>query len=181
MCKIYKYVFPIKRSKHLEQLDNEFFEKTIIYEWIPPENLGVKIQITTDIIELAKESLLQMEETAQSINEKINCIKGVYININKAMQFGTGKVEKLSMDDQLPLLVFIVIQAHPKRFISNIHYMNCFFNPNSEDKLLLDNIISCADAIKTFTHESLNIKEEEFTKKVNEAKEQLKNLRKQNK
>ena len=181
MCKIYKYVFPIKRSKHLEQLDNEFFEKTIIYEWIPPENLGVKIQITTDVIELAKESLLQMEETAQSINEKINCIKGVYININKAMQFGTGKVEKLSMDDQLPLLVFIVIQAHPKRFISNIHYMNCFFNPNSEDKLLLDNIISCADAIKTFTHESLNIKEEEFTKKVNEAKEQLKNLRKPNK
>ena len=174
MFKIYKYVFPINPSPKLKKLDDDFCEKTKLYSWIPAGNFGTKITINRDEIESAINSFKKMEETAQTISEKLNCVKDVYININKAMQFSTGKKDELSADDQLPLLIYIIIQSHPKRFISNIYYMKCFFNVKRQDKVFLDNIISASGTINNIDPVKLDIDPKEFETKVKEAKEKLK-------
>ena len=174
MFKIYKYVFPINPSPKLKKLDDDFCEKTKLYSWIPVGNFGTKVTINRDEIESAINSFKRMEETAQTISEKLNCVKDVYININKAMQFSTGKKEELSADDQLPLLIYIIVQAHPKRFISNIHYMKCFFNVKRQDKVFLQNIISASETINNIDPVKLDIDPKEFETKVKEAKEKLK-------
>ena len=171
MLKIYKYVFPIKPSNLLKKLDGDFYYKTVLYEWITPKQLDVKIDIQPTDIENAKKSVKEMEETATTISDKLNCVKNVYINLNKAYQFKTGIKEELSSDDQLPLLIYIIIQSHPKRFISNINYMNCFFNSKRQDKVFLQSIINVRIKINSITAESLKIKEDEFNKNVSEARE----------
>ena len=67
MFKIYKYVFPINRSEHLKKLDYDFYEKTVLYEWITPETHGVKAPIQQDEIENGIASILKLEEKAQTI------------------------------------------------------------------------------------------------------------------
>ena len=75
MLKIYKYVFPKDRPPSLLKLDNDFYEKTYLYSWIPPDKLGIKIPIQKEEIEKAKQCLLDMENTAQTISDKLNCVK----------------------------------------------------------------------------------------------------------
>jgi len=115
-----------------------------------------------------------MEEIAQSVSEKLNCIKEIYNNINQAIHFITGKKDDLSSEDQLPLLNYIIIQAHPKRYISNIHYLKCFFDTSTQDNVFLTNIISVRDLVNSLSAEKLNINQEEFDKNVNEKKEKYK-------
>ena len=175
MFKIYKYVFPINRSEHLKKLDYDFYEKTVIYEWIPPKNHGVKAPIQQDEIENGINTILKLEEKAQTITEKLSCIKDVFDNINKAILFNTGKKEDLSSDDQLPLLIYIVIQAHPKQFITNIHYMKCFFNSQRADNVFLQNMVSVRNTLDILNPKDLNIDENEFKANVEKARKNLKN------
>ena len=172
MLKLYRYVFPKNPSKHLKNLDFQFYKKTYLYEWIPPNILGVKMQLGLDEIEGAKYSLKQMEDEAQSISEKLNCVKGVSDNVNKAFQFNTGKKEALGSDDQFNILSYIVIQAHPKRYVSNIHYISCFFNPERTDQnfgVFLNNLKMVYRSIKNLNAEILKYDENEFKKNVEEA------------
>ena len=173
MLKIYKYVFPKDRPPSLLKLDNDFYEKTYLYSWIPPDKLGIKIPIQKEEIEKAKQCLLDMENTAQTISDKLNCVKDVIDNINKAVQFNTGKKEKLSAEDHIPLLIFIIIQAHPQQFITNIHYMNCFFNDKRQDKVFLQNIVSASSSISDASAENLRIDPNEFNAKVEEARKEF--------
>ena len=178
MFKIYKYVFPLNRSEHLKKLDYDFYEKTFLYAWIPPEAHGVKIPIQQDEIENGINTIKKLEEKAQTITEKLNCIKEVFDNINKAILFNTGKKEDLSTDDQLPLLVYIVIQAHPEQFITNIHYMKCFFNPNRNDFIFLQNMVSVRGTLDILNPDVLKIDKKEFNDNVEKARQNFKNMKK---
>ena len=178
MFKIYKYVFPLNRSEHLKKLDYDFYEKTFLYAWIPPEAHGVKIPIQQDEIENGINTIKKLEEKAQTITEKLNCIKEVFDNINKAILFNTGKKEDLSTDDQLPLLVYIVIQAHPEQFITNIHYMKCFLNPNRNDNVFLQNMVSVRGTLDILNPDVLKIDKKEFNDNVEKARQNFKNMKK---
>ena len=178
MFKIYKYVFPLNRSEHLKKLDYDFYEKTFLYAWIPPEAHGVKIPIQQDEIENGINTIKKLEEKAQTITEKLNCIKEVFDNINKAILFNTGKKEDLSTDDQLPLLVYIVIQAHPEQFITNIHYMKCFLNPNRNDFIFLQNMVSVRGTLDILNPDVLKIDKKEFNDNVEKARQNFKNMKK---
>ena len=178
MFKIYKYVFPLNRSEHLKKLDYDFYEKTFLYAWIPPEAHGVKIPIQQDEIENGINTIKKLEEKAQTITEKLNCIKEVFDNINKAILFNTGKKEDLSTDDQLPHLVYIVIQAHPEQFITNIHYMKCFLNPNRNDNVFLQNMVSVRGTLDILNPDVLKIDKKEFNDNVEKARQNFKNMKK---
>ena len=181
MQKIYKYVFPINPSKHLEKLDNEFYEKTFLFEWIPPKNVGVKIELGLDEIQGAKISLLRMEENAQALSDKLNCVKEVYNNINKVYEFNTGKKEVLSQEDNLPILNYVILQAHPKRFVSNIHYILCFFNTHRDDYVLMQNLEGAYKYINDLNYKEAQIDKEEFEKNVEKARENFKKIKEKNK
>ena len=65
MTLVFRYVFPKNPSEHLKNLDFQFYKKTFLYEWIPPNILDIKMQLGLDEIEGAKSSLKQMEDEAQ--------------------------------------------------------------------------------------------------------------------
>ena len=175
MLKIYPFIFPVNPTPKLQQQDFELYEKTHLYYWIPPKHLGVKIDIQEDEIVNAKQNILNMEKTAKTISDKLNCVKDVIDYINKAVQFNTGKKETLSAEDHIPLLIFIIIQAHPKRFISNIHYITCFFDDKKRtDGVFLKNIVSASQSILEMNAEILKIDPDEFNRKVEEAKKLFK-------
>ena len=181
MLKIYKYVFPIEPSENLKKKDYDFYKYTYLYCWIEPNYLGVKVPVSKDEIETAIKCLLQFEETAQTITEKLNCIKEVYSNINKAILFNTGKKEELSAEDQTPLLFYIILQSHPKHYISNIHYIKCFFDQGRQDKVFLTNITEAADGIINMNAESFKIDKNEFNEKVEKAKREFEEMEKNKK
>ena len=176
MLKIYGYVFPINNPpERLKKLDKQFYDKTFLYEWLTPALIGVKVNILPEEIENAKKTVEIMEDKAKSVYEKLKCIKDIYNNINQAIHFITGKKDDLSSEDQLPLLNYIIIQAHPKRYISNIHYLKCFFDASTqEDNVFLTNIISVRDMVDNLSAEGLHINQEEFDKNVNEKREKYK-------
>ena len=113
--------------------------------------------------------------------EKLNCIKEVYSNINKAILFNTGKKEELSAEDQTPLLFYIILQSHPKHYISNIHYIKCFFDQGRQDNIFLTNITEAADGIINMNAESFKIDKNEFNEKVEKAKREFEEMEKNKK
>ena len=164
--KIYIFVFPITP---LEK-DLTFYKTTKTYDWIPATYFGVKEDIPLEAIQDSISYLLQIEEKAFSIYEKIKCAKIVKNNIKKINEFYFNKKGD-SFDDEIGIFTYIVLKAHPKRFISNINYLKCFANfkkyPDFEG--FKNMCLVSIETISNVTAESLKMTNEEFNKRKDEA------------
>ena len=67
--RIYNYVFPIIPIPD----DISFCEITKSYDWINAENLGVKCNLPPEAIKDSISYILQIEERAHSVYEKLKC------------------------------------------------------------------------------------------------------------
>ena len=101
-----------------------------------------------------------MEERANSVSEKLKCLQMVYKNINQITEFYFGKLD-MSAEAQTPIFNYIIIKAHPKRFASNIYYLNCF----TKDNLFVRNCFASIDFICGLTPFNFGINTEEFNKR----------------
>ena len=154
--KIYKYVFPIDQ---LEK-DMSFYAFTISYDWVQASDFGAKGDIPLEAIQDGIFYLKQMEERANSVSEKLKCLQMVYKNINQITEFYFGKLD-MSAEAQTPIFNYIIIKAHPKRFASNIYYLNCF----TKDNLFVRNCFASIDFICGLTPFNFGINTEEFNKR----------------
>ena len=166
MRKIYKNVFPKNELKE----DKLFYEKTIILDWITPEQLGIK-KLYVNQLGFALSCIKKLDE-GKSVYEKINCIIKAQSNINNTIKFSTGKKENAGQDEITPILHYIIIKAHPRRIYSNINYIKCFLDKDRDgEKAFLVTQIECAVSyIINITHQQLNITKEEFDKNKEEAR-----------
>ena len=164
--KIYKYVFPPEPL--LE--DKSFNYLTKSYDWIQTSDFSLKDNIPLEAIQDSVSYLIEMEERAYSIYEKINCLKMVYNNINKINEFFFNKKDK-SADAQTPIFNYIIIKTHPKRLISNINYLNCFTDSKNRGDIYLyiKNCSSSIEFIFNLTPESFNLTEKEFNNRCKES------------
>ena len=169
--KIYKYVFPAEPS--LE--DSSFYNLTKSYDWIQPSDLSLKANIPLEAIQDSVSYLLEMEERACTISEKISCLKMVYNNINKINEFYFNKKGK-SADDQIPILNYIIIKTRPKRFISNLNYLTCFTEGKKQGdlNLYLKNYSASVDFICDLSAKKFNFTKEEFNKRCIESSKKFK-------
>jgi hypothetical protein len=159
--KIYRYVFP----KDPLPEDMVFHGLTKSYDWIPSTYFGVKVDLPYEAIKDSIFYIMEMEEKAFSVSEKIKCLKAVYDNINKINEFYCDKADK-SAEAQTPIFIYIILKSHPKRFISNINYINCFTKKNQEGiEFFKTNCEVALEKISSITPSSLNMTVEEFNER----------------
>ena len=170
--KLYKYIFPI----HSLNEDTSFFETTKSYDWIPSTYFGVKVELPLEAIKDSISYLIQMEEKAFSISEKIKCFMMIYNNLNKINEFYCDEYGK-SANEQTPIFTYIILKAHPKRFISNINFINCFTDDKTitgqNARLFITNSLGSVQKIWFITPASLNISVIEFNNKNSESNQKL--------
>ena len=168
--KIYKYVFPIDPLAQ----DLSFNGLTKSYDWLEATDFSSKGNIPPEAIQESISYLKQMEERAITINEKIKCLEMIYKNINNITEFYFDKADK-SAEAQLPLFNYIILKAHPKRFISNINYINCFTNGKniSSIDLILKNCLASVEFIWKINPFSLQISAETFNERCSDANKRL--------
>ena len=166
MRRIYKYVYP----KDPLPEDNKFYQKTKALEWVTPEHLEIK-KLYINQLGLAIYWIKKMDD-AKSVLDKIRCIQNAHSNVNNNIRFSSGKDKDAGSDETTPIFHYIVIKAQPKRIISNINYIHCFFDmvnggPNA---FLVTQLKSVISFILNISHENLNISKEEFEKNMTNSK-----------
>ena len=170
--KIYKNIFP---SIPLAE-DKSFYETTKSYDWIPSTFFDVKVELPLEAIKDSISYVIQMEEKAFSISEKIKCFMMIYNNLNKINEFYCDECGK-SANEQTPIFNYIILKAHPKRFISNINFINCFTDDKTisgqNARLFITNSLASVQKIWSITPASLNLSVDEFNKRNGEAYQRL--------
>ena len=164
--KIYPYVFP---SKPLE-IDDRFYNQTKKLNWISPIQLEIK-NIYKNQLNSAKNYIKKIDKE-KSINEKLNCISKTYNIINNAINFSSGENSNAGADELSPIFQYIIIQAQPKRFFSNIYYIKCFLSKDKKktyEGFLLSQMKFAAEFIMKIDHEKLGMRKEEFDEMCNKS------------
>ena len=180
--RIYNYVFPIIPIPD----DISFCEITKSYDWINAENLGVKCNLPPEAIKDSISYILQIEERAHSVYEKLKCFEEIYKNIDNITDFYYGKLDN-SVEGRTPIFTYILLKAHPKRFISNINYITCFtsdkninkgnlklsMNKQTFSEAVINNSTVSINTIMNITPKSVNMSVDEFNQKIAENKRRV--------
>jgi len=121
--KMYRMTFP---EMPLED-DNNFYEKCKMFEWVTPEHLLIKEKMKNEIIWEQGIIILKNIENEKSPIDKLNCVRSVEYLILNSINFCLCESDKIAgADDLYPIFAYLVLKAQPKRFISNINYINAF-------------------------------------------------------
>ena len=111
--KIYQKIYPKAETKK----DVEFFNILHTFQWFSCDNLHIPINFNDDLWNLAIEELNSMDN-ATNVNEKL-----FYANLFvETIQETLGIVSKgsVSADDLMPVTIWVLLKACPKRFCSNV-------------------------------------------------------------
>lgn len=167
MKKIYRCCFaPSSENLTRDKLLNE--KITRLTTWVTPEHFDIK----ADKINLArlKPAILELQKMDSYCPPKdkviciLNCCKVIYHHLNRA---ATASLMSAGADEFLPILIYTVIKANPKRLYSNLVYIQEFRRPSAlltETGYYLTHLMSCLMFIETCNAEMLNVSEAEFDK-----------------
>jgi hypothetical protein len=121
--KMYKRNFP---EEILEE-DNLFYQRCEAFSWIKPEHLLIKEKMRNEIIWEKGIDILKNMDNEKSPIDKLNCIRSVEYLILNSINFCLCESDSIAgADDLYPIFAYLVLKSKPKRFISNINYINCF-------------------------------------------------------
>ena len=153
--------------------DMELNQKCISLSWIKPENLSIKEDIyDEDIFSEITEHLQKLDEL-RTPEEMLNELRLAIKLINSLYIFMLDKKDS-DNDSFTSVLLYTVIMAKPKRMIFNIKFIDLFFDEKNKKNDAYYNVTQakeCIQIIKMIKGRELNVKEEEFSKRCNEALE----------
>ena len=168
---IHKYIFP----KFALKEDEQFYKKTLLLDWITPENLEIQKFYVDQLI--YAQLCIKKFDNAESIYDKLNYIKEAFTNINNNIKYSTGKNEEAGQDEILPIFQYILIRSCPKRMKSNLNYINCFLSEddyNSQYGYFVSQIESSFNYIINIGYKELNISEDYYQQNIENAKKRHK-------
>ena len=160
--------------------DIELNEKCISLSWIKPENLSIKEDIYDEDIFSEIEEHLQKLDELRTPEEMLNELRLAIKLINSLYVFMLDKKDS-DNDSFTSVLLYAVIMAKPKRMIFNIKFIDLFFDEKNKKNDAYYNVTQakqCIQIIKMIKGRDLNVKEEEFSKRCNEALEMEKTNKK---
>lgn len=151
--------------------DRVLDDKMTIWHWIEGRHLDIPNRFLRNgeaFVKLASDELRKINHY-RAPRDKVVCI----LNCCKVI-FGllrqTSREE--NADSFLPILIYVVIKAHPTNLISNINYIQRFRNPDKlfgEAGYYLSSLQGAVSFVETLDLQSLSITEEEFNRKVDES------------
>ena len=160
---IHKYIYP----KILLKEDIQFYNKTLLLDWITPENLDIQ-QFYVDQLTDA-ELCIKKFDNAESIFDKLNYIKDAFTNINNNIKYSSGKNEESGQDEILPIFQYILIRSCPKRMKTNLNYINCFLSEedyNSQFGYFVSQLESSFTFIMNLGYKQLNISKDIYEQNI---------------
>lgn len=163
--KMYKRNFP---DENLED-DNIFYQKCKAFEWIKPEHLLIKEKMRNEIIWEKGIDILKNMDNEKSPIDKLNCIRSVEYLILNSINFCLCESDSIAgADDLYPIFAYLVLKSKPKRFISNINYINCFLYGEKKTNVygqLFFKMIFARTLIEKFKRDFFNtLSDEEYEK-----------------
>lgn len=165
---------PNKRTdSHEEDVirDTVLDDKMSLWKWIEGRHLDIPNKFLRNgeaFVKLASDELRKINHY-RAPRDKVVCI----LNCCKVI-FGLLRQSSSeeNADGFLPILIYVVIKAHPKNMISNMNYIQRFRRPeklNGEAGYYLSSLQGAVSFIETLDHQSLSISDEEFNKNMDAA------------
>ena len=164
---IYKYIYPKLPLKQ----DIEFYNKTLLLDWITPENLEIQKFYVDQLTDA--ELCIKKFDNVESIFDKLNYIKQAFTNINNNIKYSSGKTEEAGQDEILPIFQYILIRSCPKRMKTNLNYINCFLSEDDYDSqsgYFLSQLESSYTFIMKIGYKELNISKDIYEENIKKSK-----------
>jgi hypothetical protein len=120
MAKIFKKAYVPNKTE-----DWKFAQLISSLQFIQPNHLDIKSLVHPELIEDCSDILTQINFYVIPKN-KLNCISGCCLTIFRyleALQAQSANKAAVSVDDFLPILVYIIIKTNPPSLISNMNYI----------------------------------------------------------
>ena len=165
---IYNYIYYKIFPKDAINDDKIFYNQTLSLSWVEPKHFNQNNIDFSNVLKFTNKYIEQIDDEHWPIGkfkliEKIFNIIDNIIEINKG---GNSKVEDIKL-----ICEFILIRAHPKRFISNLKYLQMFLPKNNVGNhyMLYYNYLKLfMNNINNFTYKDFQgITKEEFQQKCN--------------
>ena len=170
MEKIYEKIYP--SAPQID--DNLIFTQCILVSWIEPHHLikgrsnYLFDSFLPDVI-----SYFERIEKEKSPRKKQENMKNIFISIENVVKFN-GDNKDLGVDDQLPILNYAFIKAHPFPMFTNCKYMELFLG-NKKYKIegnYLTQLFTICKFIQDINASNLfDISEEKFQRNCKKARE----------
>lgn len=157
--------------------DRVLDDKMSIWHWVEGRHLDIPNRFLRNgeaFVNLASDQLSKINHF-RAPRDKVICL----LNCCKVI-FGLLRQSNSeeNADGFLPILIYVVIKAHPAHMISNLNYIQRFRNPdklNGEAGYYLSSLQGAVSFIETLDRSNLSISDEEFNKKVDESVKTLSN------
>ena len=122
MEKLYEKIYPLEPYTE----DNVIFTQCILNSWIEPKHL-IKEKNNYLFDSFLPDVINYFEKIDQekSPRKKLEFMKNIFISIGNVVKFN-GENKELGVDDQLPILNYSFIKAHPFPIYTNCKFMDLF-------------------------------------------------------
>ena len=108
----------------------------------------------------------------KSPRRKIMSISNIFTSISNLVKFNNEGVDNIGVDDQMPILNYALVKAHPLRIYSICRFLELYIGDLSnknEGNQLTQLIGLCERIIQINSDFLINVSEEEFKKKCEES------------
>ena len=173
-CYIITMILNNLEMKELDDEDNLYNIKIRTTLWINFEDFKIDIKkISQNQINMALNHIKNMDNEIYYLNCLKSLLKAINIII-KMLQFTSGK-EDSSIEDFLPILIYLIIQSKPSHLIFNLKVSKYFINSselNSQYGYTLTNFETCVNYINNISYKEFNYSKKEFYEKCGNSVEE---------
>lgn len=161
-------IFPIWPTDE----DTRLYSKTLELDWLLPEHLDIPPdQRHAEMWTFAIESLKDIDEYRSTV-DKLQCLAEFISTIIDILHL-CADAEAVGADESLPIVIYLIIRAQPKRLHSNLNFISQFSN---KSKMLADfgfchSLISAGmEFVVTSEASSYSIDPGEYTRNTERAR-----------
>jgi hypothetical protein len=166
MSKIYNKIYPIEPYEQ----DTKIYQQSIRLSWIQLKNLAqMKMNFVFGSFLTDISKYINLIDSEKSPNKKIFNVSEIFNSIRFLLKFNGGGKD-IGVDDQLPLLNYVIIKTAPLRIYSNAKFMELYIGERkskSEGNQLTQLLSLCEHIIKIDHSQLIDVSLEEFKAKCN--------------
>jgi hypothetical protein len=163
MEKIYDKIYPFEP----DEIDNKIYQNCILLSWVEPKHfLKKKNNYIFDSFLPDVFNYFDKIEKEKSPRKKLLNMSQIFVSIENVVKFN-GDNKDLGVDDQMPILNYGFIKAHPMNISKNCKFMDLFLG--AKRNKLEGNQLAQLQGICTFVEkikntDLINVNIETFTK-----------------
>ena len=163
MNRLYDKLYPQESDLN----DIKIYQMCSMLSWVEPKHLCKVQKLNLENFLPSTVGYIQKLDTVKNPYEKIMLFEKVIEIILNTLTFCIGKKIEGGVDDQLPLLIYVIIKAQPQRLSSNLSFIELYceeigFGPEAQKFAMLSAI---KERLLNFTYTDLNgVSEEQYNK-----------------